>query len=201
MVINLNRCTGCNSCAVACKANHGLGPDLFYTYVKVGEEGTYPTAKMTVSPSICNHCTYPICVEKCPTGASWQRDDGIVLVDHDKCIGCDTCIQVCPYNVRTHVTDAMVSTYYDDSPDTGGTTYESTMYADHKVDTVEKCTFCSDRIDEGLDPLCVATCPAMARTFGDLDDADSAVSKLLADNTYTVLQPEAGTEPNVYYIG
>jgi molybdopterin-containing oxidoreductase family iron-sulfur binding subunit len=195
MVINLKKCVGCNACTVACKVANGLGPGLFYSYVKIGETGVYPHARRTLETSLCNQCANPPCHRVCPVGATQIRPDGVVTVDGAKCIGCRYCMLACPYNVRVVIPTASTG-YYDE----GLTPYEKARYPEHRRGTVEKCDFCAERLDEGRLPACAQTCPAKSRVFGDLDDPDSEAARLLLQHDYFVLQPDAGTEPNVYYI-
>jgi len=195
MVLNLERCVGCNACTLACKSIHGLNPDTYYSRTFVSERGTYPNARLTALPTLCNHCEDAPCVKVCPVGASHILDNGIVVVDSGVCIGCRYCMAACPYDERTFI--QANDTYY---PDQGITPYEKAMYAQHQIGTVEKCDFCSARLNQGMQPACVQTCPAHARFFGDLDDPNSNVSLLLATNESTTLNPEAGTKPKVHYI-
>ena len=196
MVISLSRCIGCNSCSVACKHENGTGPGVFWRRVVITESGKYPQAAMHALPLLCNHCEDPSCAKVCPVKATRVNADGVVTIDAKKCIGCRYCMTACPYNVRSFVT-SNTKGYYDE----GLTDYEKVAYEDHKVGTVEKCTFCTQRVEEGRDPACVATCPAKALFFGDLDDPGSQVTKLLADNPNAKsLKPEAGTKPKVFYI-
>ena len=124
-------------------------------------------------PVSCQHCDNPECVSVCPTGASYKRDDGVVLVDHSKCIGCQYCVMACPYGVRA----------YDTGKDKG---------------VIEKCTMCAHLIDKGEKPACVKHCPGQARKFGDLDDPQSDVSKLrAAKKTYKL--KDVGNHPGVDY--
>jgi len=134
-------------------------------------------------------------VKVCPTGASNQREDGIVAIDQDKCIGCRYCIIACPYNMRTFVQD--IKPYY---PGKGLTPYEKVRFAEQQVGVVVKCDFCADRLQESKEPSCVQTCPAKARIFGDLDDMNSEVSRSLARRNSYQLLPALGTEPSVYYL-
>ena len=178
MVIIGDQCIGCDACYVACKTDWDV-PALKEAYrTKVWEvEGEDQYGKPTIGflPTLCNHCDNAPCVDVCPTGASFQRDeDGIVLVEPDMCIGCKACQIACPYDAR----------YYDE-----------------EAQTVDKCTFCLPRITEGLDPACVTTCVGESRNFGDISDPNSNVSKLLRDATsVTRLKEDEGTLPNVYYI-
>ena len=174
MVIDTRRCIGCHSCTVACKINNELPVDMIYNPVTtIGPVGIYPDLHMTHLPLLCMHCDNPPCVGCCPTGASQQREDGIVWVDEAKCIGCKACVLACPYDART---------------------------PNHQTGVVNKCDFCKDRVEEGLEPHCVKTCHQRARIFGDLDDPNSEVSKLLNTHSAYQLLPELDTNPHVFYI-
>ena len=197
MVISLKRCVGCNSCSIACKHENGTGPGVFWRRVVITESGTYPTSAMHALPLLCNHCEDAPCAKVCPVGATKIEDNGVVSIDSKKCIGCRYCMTACPYNVR-HFVRTNKKGYYGDK---GLTPYEEAVYPDHKVGTVEKCTFCTKRVENGGIPACVLTCPAKALFFGDLDDPNSEVAKMLATNSNAkTLKPEAGSKPKVYYI-
>lgn len=175
MVIDLDSCIGCHSCAVVCKQENNVGLGTFYNKVlTVGPNGTYPDLEMYYLPVACRHRDNLQCVSVCPTGASYKREDGIVLVDHSTCIGCQMCVMACPYGVRT----------YDDAPDKG---------------VIEKCTMCAHRIDKGEVPACVFHCPGQARKFGDIEDPESEVSKLLASKKNHRLI-DVGNHPGVTYV-
>ncbi|MBI4321949.1 MAG: 4Fe-4S dicluster domain-containing protein [Chloroflexi bacterium] len=195
MVIDLARCVGCHSCAIACKVENGTPKGVLWGKVLEKEVGTYPTAKRIFLPVLCNHCKEPACVAVCPSGATSQRDDGIVTVDYAKCIGCRYCMMACPFNVRIFMDS--VDGYFGEEL----TPYEQVRYKEWYTGTVTKCTFCVHRIDRGKEPRCVETCPCAARTFGDLDDPNSEVSKLIRNRDGRPLRPEAGTEPSIYYLG
>lgn len=197
MVIDLRKCIGCNSCTVACKQQNGTGPGVFYSHVSISESGTYPNARMTPMPVLCNQCDDPACADVCPVGATQKQANGIVTVDAAKCIGCRYCQVACPYDARTFIA-TNTAEYY---PGKGLTPFEKVVYPQHQVGTVEKCNFCASRLAEGKQPACVQTCPAQARIFGDLDDPNSAVAKLLTAKNAQALKPEAGTKPKVFYIG
>jgi tetrathionate reductase subunit B len=174
MLIDLRKCIGCHACSVACKAEFDVPLGVNRSWVEYVEKGTYPNVRRNFLPRLCNHCSKPQCVDVCPTGATWKRaEDGIVVIDPDICIGCKYCIQACPYDARFL------------NPVTG---------------VADKCDFCLHRVAQGLEPSCVNTCIGRARIFGDLNDPESEISKTIAKNPVTVLRPEMGTEPNVFYI-
>jgi molybdopterin-containing oxidoreductase family iron-sulfur binding subunit len=179
MLIDLKRCIGCHACTLACKVENNtvLGVDWHRVLTVGGEHadsprGAYPNLSMYWLPMPCMHCQEPPCVEACPTAAITRRDDGIVLIDQDKCIGCGYCRWACPYD---------------------GAQYNS------EAGVVEKCTFCAQRVDRGLEPFCVEACVWGARIFGDLNDPDSEISRAIARKRGETLLPEQGTEPAVYY--
>ena len=196
MVIDLKRCIGCYGCQLSCKAENGTPPGVFFARVHKQEEGQYPTAQTTFLPVLCNHCDDPPCVDVCPTGASfvWE-DDGIVDIDVDKCVGCRSCMMACPYSQRFLNDDPQ--NYYGDQ---GATPYEQARVERHQTGVVMKCNFCRDRVRNGQDPACVENCPTIARYFGDLDDPNSEVSRLIRERSGFPLHPEKGTNPNVYYL-
>ena len=196
MVINLQRCIGCDACTVACKQQNGTGPGIFWRKVIKSEVGTYPSAYYSFVPVLCNQCDEPACAEVCPVGATVKQANGIVTVDANKCIGCRYCQIACPYDVRQFVA-TNTKEYF---PGKGLTPYEKAMYPAHQVGTVEKCNFCADRLAQGEDPACVHTCPVGAMTFGDLDNPYSDVAQLIATRNPQPPKPEAGTQPKVFYI-
>jgi len=210
MVIDLKRCIGCYGCMLACKQEHFLPPGIFWGRLVIGETGKYPAVTKQMYPVLCNHCEEAACVKVCPTGATTRREDGIVIIDYDKCVGCRYCVIACPYQQRTFYADGSKEYF----PGQGFTELETIGRELYPLQpgTVVKCNFCAERIDEGLKeglepgidreatPACVNACPAKARTFGDLDDPNSEVSKLIRDRKGYQLHPEFGTEPSVYYI-
>jgi molybdopterin-containing oxidoreductase family iron-sulfur binding subunit len=195
MVIDLKRCIGCYACQLSCKAEHGTPPGVFFSRVLKREEGEYPTVRQLFLPVLCNHCEEAPCVEACPTGASFKwEEDGIVDIDTDKCVGCRACMMACPYSNR----------YYNDGRqhyyEQGATDYERARTSRHQTNVVMKCNFCRDRVRAGKQPACVENCPTVARYFGDLDDPNSEVSRLIRERSGFTLHPEEGTKPSVYYL-
>lgn len=197
MVINLDRCIGCRACSVGCAVSRGLPAGDRWSSVKEYVTGTFPNLEITYLPTLCMQCENPSCLEVCPTGATVKGDDGVVTVDAATCIGCGTCQTACPYGARSIVTK-VESNHGADGP----TAHEEHHFVTHLANTAEKCTFCADRREKGEEVLCVKTCVADARVFGDLDDANSDVSKALAaaGSKAQVLLESAGTSPSVYYL-
>lgn len=180
MVIDLRRCVGCQACTVACTLENLPPLGQFRTTVNQYEvsddDNLGSPAAFFMLPRLCNHCKTPACIPVCPTGATFQREDGIVVVDSDWCVGCGYCVQACPYEAR---------------------------FINKETNVADKCTFCAHRLEAGLLPACVETCVGEARVIGDLRDPDSHISQLLKMNEkdIKVLKPDAGTSPRVYYIG
>jgi len=195
MVIDLRRCAGCNSCTVACRAEQATPPGILYHRLEKYEKGRYPSARMQFRPMPCMHCSEPACLKVCPTGATYKRDDGIVLVDPHRCMGCRYCVLACPYEARHYL--KRIDNYYGLA---ARTPYERLRQRHLDKGTVAKCDFCVARVEKGRLPACVETCPAQARHFGDLDDPASSVSELIAAHRGVVLREELGTKPSVYYI-
>ena len=200
MAIDLSRCIGCNTCAVACKVSNNLPKDVWWNVVHTEGRDFADTSKGTYGgemqlswlPVNCMHCENAVCEEVCPTGATVKRDDGIVTVDEETCIGCKSCMEACPYDVRRLIENE--PEYYLERP-IGDPAAKS-----HKGGTVEKCDFCAGRIDRGEKPACMELCPGRARYWGDLDDPESEVSQFLSGRNATVLLEEEGTSPSVYYV-
>ena len=196
MGIQIDKCIGCGRCFEACKAENNVPPQQFFvrTWVeryilkKDGETivqniEAHPAGssdgvlekdflRSFFVPKLCNQCDNPPCVQVCPVGATFKTDDGVILVDSERCIGCRYCIQACPYGAR---------------------------YLHPKTQTADKCTFCYHRITKDLLPACVEVCPAQARIFGDLKSNASPLTRFKRMNKLNVLKQYLNTEPKVYY--
>jgi len=195
MVIDLKRCIGCYGCQIICKIEHFRSIGLFGARIVKKEFGKIPHVKKILLPLLCMHCKDPACFKVCPSGATTKDEQkGLVLIDSDKCIGCKYCIEACPYGSRYFKENDGI--YYGNTL----TPYEEMGKDKYPLGTVSKCDFCKDRIEKGLEPSCVTNCMTEARTFGDLDDPESEVSKLIVERGGFQLNPEMGTDPSVYYL-
>ncbi len=177
MLIDTRRCIGCQACTIGCAMENALPIGQVRTSVATYAVTTAERhTGVAMVPRTCNHCDEPPCIPVCPVGATFKRADGMVLVDADKCVGCAYCVQACPYDAR---------------------------FVNHETGKADKCTFCSHRVDAGLLPACVETCVGGARVFGDLNDPGSEISRRMqaAAGRTSVLKPEVGSKPNVFYIG
>lgn len=202
MAVDMKRCMGCNMCANSCRVEHNLPNGILYNRAETegGDifrvpSGTYPNnLSLKFYTMSCMHCDNPACLAVCPTGATYKREtDGLVLIDPKTCIGCGSCIAACPYDgVRTMLPSTL--NYPLDFA------LGDWMVPAHVENTVEKCTFCVERLDRGELPLCVELCPPGARYFGDLDDPSSEISKVLAARQYDQMKVAEGTKPNMYYL-
>jgi Fe-S-cluster-containing dehydrogenase component len=203
MVIDQAKCTGCDQCTFACNANNDINPDIHWNKVlNAGEIN----GKMVYLPRPCMHCEHAPCVEVCMVGASYYRDDGIVMMDYDKCIGCRYCQVACPYDARSFNWEAFTGEN-PAVPEWGTPGVERRPRG-----VPEKCSFCYDRIDRGMavglvpgvdaeaTPACVGVCPTGARAFGDLNDPNSNVSQILKNHPSYRLRENLGTNPRVYYL-
>lgn len=200
MVIDLNRCVGCQTCVNACKMQNNVPMGMLWNRVLTqgseevdGVEGIFPNVTKKYIPISCQHCENAPCVKVCPVEATYKDDKGRVLIDYERCIGCRYCMAACPYNVRVF--------NWEEAKRIPGHNIGDSRVPTRKVGVVEKCTMCSERTDDGLDPMCVVCCPAEARIFGDLDDPESLVSKLIREQNGETLLKEKGTKPQVYYLG
>jgi Fe-S-cluster-containing dehydrogenase component/formate-dependent nitrite reductase membrane component NrfD len=172
--IDQRTCIGCHACTVACKTEHEVPLGQFRTWVKYVDSGSFPDTTRSFGVMRCNHCTDAPCVKICPTTALFKRDDGIVDFDSERCIGCKSCMQACPYDA---------------------------IYIDEDTHTAAKCNLCAHRVDDDLEPACVVVCPTHSIWVGDLDDPTSGIARLVSTNETMVRSPEQNTGPNVFYLG
>ena len=200
MVIDLKRCYGCYACVMACKTSNHTPPGVLWARLLQGEVGTYPNVVRQTLPVLCMQCEEPSCMEVCPTGATQKLDNGIVIVEKDKCMGCKYCVMACPYGARYSV-EEWESYFPEGLPLSPYEEFTRAAFEEKSgIGVATKCDFCLDRISEGKNPSCVDACPANARIFGDLDDPNSKVSTLIKKERGQVLNPELGNKPKVYYL-
>ena len=207
MVVDPRACDGkegCTICIEACDRAHNI-PQIddrrhavkwvwkqAFDEVFPDQEAALVDPALTARPVLvlCNHCDNPPCVRVCPTQATFRRDDGIVMMDWHRCIGCRYCMAACPYGSRSF-------NWVEPRPYIPHITQD---FPTRTKGVVEKCTFCEERISTGQLPLCVEACPAKALTFGNLDDPDSEVRRLLRSRYALRRKPSLGTHPEVYYL-
>ena len=208
LAIDLRKCRqrlGCNLCSAACNAAHNvpqfsdprhqvkwIWSEPFAEVFPLDQNG-YTRRNYTGSPLpiLCNHCDHPPCVEVCPTGATWKRaEDGVVMMDWHRCIGCKYCITACPYDARSFNFSDPRTALQQVNPD----------FPTRTLGVVEKCDFCAERLAKGEPPACVEACPEKAIFFGDVLDASSEISIALEESYSIRRKPELGTGPNVFYF-
>lgn len=200
-VIDTRNCIACHACAVACKVENNIPDGIWWNRIlteggenKDTPSGTYPNLSMNNYPLACQHCANPACVKACPVGATYKDPaTGAVRQDYDKCIGCRMCMAACPYT-------GVRSFNWEEPKFAIGQDMGDLAVPKHQKHVVEKCTMCWHRLASGLQPACVEVCPARVRYFGDLDDPESEVSKLIASNGHVQLLSEKGTDSSVYYL-
>lgn len=197
-VVDTTKCIGCGKCVQACKTENNVPVDksVYRTWVEryriaadetasvdspeggihgfTKEPADVDVEKAFFTPKLCNQCTKAPCVKVCPVGASYKTEDGVVLIDRKRCIGCAYCVQACPYGAR---------------------------FMHPELHVADKCTWCYHRITKGMKPACVQVCPTGARIFDDLKAPANKVGQILEKKRVNVLKPAMGTEPQVYYIG
>lgn len=208
LTIDLRKCrqkTGCDRCIQACNAAHNIpqianpghevkwiwNDDFAPVFPLAQNEYTRRNYTGSPLPVLCNHCEKPPCVEVCPTGATWKRaEDGVVMMDWHRCIGCKYCMVACPYGARS----------FNFADPRGSIKQINPDFPTRTIGVVEKCNFCAERLAKGEPPACVEACPENAIVFGDVFDASSAVSKVLEASFSIRRKPELGTQPNVFYF-
>lgn len=202
MVIDLAKCRNERACMKSCQSAHQLKPEQHHINVlEMNDETSGATYYM---PKPCQHCDNPPCVTVCPVDATFKRQDGIVLVDNERCIGCRFCIAACPYSARTfNWTEPKDAEKYEN------VAYDMELNVPQKKGTVTKCAFSADRVREGKLPYCVSSCPNGVYYFGDANEdlvtngttkKTVRLSKLLKENAAYTLMPELGTLPSVFYL-
>jgi molybdopterin-containing oxidoreductase family iron-sulfur binding subunit len=230
MVIDLEKCTGCQACTAACQMENGRAPGESWQDVLFYNEGEYPSGTLKWFPRPCMHCENPSCVHVCPVKATYKTEDGFVLVDWNRCIGCKYCVIACPYGVRFYSDEkALVEpdlrrVFPSDDAHAWNPPWRMPVQNEdwkHGVGiapkgVVTKCTFCYHRVSKApagtadLDPqdpktrdytpACVVTCAPAARYFGDLDNPGSQVRRLIAEKRGVRLYEQSGNKPQVYYL-
>lgn len=214
MVVDLDRCIGCRTCAVICKDHNALPKGMWWNRVFVPGAPEYGTSvmvdgkpRMEFTPVSCQHCENAPCESVCPTGATYtDPETGAVLIDYEKCIGCRYCMTACPYNVRQfnlgaeEGVEGIEGRYYYGYPSEYRKDGHLVYSPKPPEGITEKCTFCVQYTSQGIEPACCAGCPGNARIFGDLDDPDSEISQYLKGKESFVLGEEYGTNPKVLYV-
>ena len=217
-LIDMERCMGCRACIAACHVENFLTPDSPWNVMIEREVGSYPNTRTIFTTMNCMHCEDPPCQLVCDAigvKAISKNEFGVVLIDYDKCIGCQYCAAVCPYGVPQYNNE--IATLY---PDEQKSPYEMISYAERhpthrkKEHVVEKCTFCWHKLEKAVDagktdrigkdpeytPSCDVVCPVNARLFGDIEDSSSTVAQKIGSKKATQLKKEFGTRPQVYYV-
>jgi tetrathionate reductase subunit B len=176
MAIDLTRCTGCHACSVACKVENHVPLGFFRTMVYYYDGGKFPKVRRHFLPVVCMQCADAPCIRACPTRSIIRGEDGIVRINKETCQGNGACEEACPYGA---------------------------IYIHPDTNLADKCDFCSHRLEAGLEPACVETCPGETLIFGDLDDPNSPVARFHAQHggELEVLKPQENTRPQVYYRG
>jgi tetrathionate reductase subunit B len=196
-VVDISRCIGCGQCVRACSIENEVPEGQYRTWIEryvVTPDGVHVDSPLGgmhgfdevdealaseainsfFVPKLCNHCAEAPCIQVCPVGATFRSPEGFVLVDPEHCIGCSYCVQACPYGVR---------------------------FINREKHIADKCTWCYHRVSQGKLPACVTVCPTQARMFGDLNDPDSQVARVLQEDNWDVLKPEAHTASMCLYLG
>lgn len=216
MVIDTKKCIGCSSCVVACKAENVTPGGVSYIVVFDEEIGKYPNVGRKFLAKPCMQCENPSCVPVCPVKATYKRPDGVVVIDYKKCIGCRYCINACPYGSRSfdfgdyytegtpQLMDYEKREFFEYEGTAIGETWKrertKSPFKNSPIGNARKCTFCLHKVNRGMLPACVVTCLGRSLHFGDLNDPDSLVNKLISRGSVSRLKEELGNEPSVYYL-
>ncbi len=214
MLIDLRKCVGCHGCTVACISENKLPPGIVYRPVKEFQRGAYPNPKRVFVPRPCMHCDNPPCVKACPVpgkgGATWKETEGVgaglVLINYNECIGCAACVPACPYEARAvdqgkfHTAGTPEVQKYESMPSFEYGVVGKRTKDEPPIGNARKCHFCLHRLENGMLPECVTTCVGRATYFGDVNDPESEIAKVIKSNKVQFLKPKKGTRPRVYYI-
>ncbi|WP_066175183.1 4Fe-4S dicluster domain-containing protein [Bacillus marinisedimentorum] len=173
MLIDTTKCVGCYACRVSCQMQNELPIEQSFITFHEKENGIFPNVKHEIIPVQCQHCENAPCEEVCPTKATYTTEDGIVLVDEDRCIGCKYCMVACPYDARSQ---------------------------NHETYVVEKCRFCAEEVAQGKQPSCVSTCISDARVFGDLDDPNSELNREIIKRNAKPLRNDLSSKAKIFYV-
>lgn len=206
MVVDLRKCIGCETCKHVCNDANHVPPGATWRRITGFRIEGNPKSEQVYLTMGCMHCSDPPCLDVCPTGATYQRLDGIVDIRKERCIGCGACIMACPYKARSiNFEDKIIPDKDTKSKN------KNQKYAD-RIGICTKCDFCLSRLEKGLKnrlqpgydpdatPICVRYCIGEALYFGDMDDPESEVSKLIHNNKIVRLNEELKTDPSVFYI-
>ena len=197
MLIDLRKCTACKACVAGCVAEQKSPPGVIYRPVYEEETGSFPNVKRRFTPRPCQQCDNPPCVEACPNKgenkATWKAKNGIVMINYEQCIGCGKCVIACPYKARTldagafHTEGTPKIEEYDIAPTWEYSRKWPRLKNESPIGNARKCHFCYHRLKNGMVPMCVSTCICRANFFGDPEDKESLLYKMIKNNKVKVL--------------